>query len=71
MLNPLRKRHLSSLIVTPGIMLLLVLIGRFADAEVTGAMGIVPFLSWAFAAAFGIAATTTLYAARPTNLAGT
>jgi hypothetical protein len=71
MLNPLRKRLLSSLILTPGIMLLLVWIGRFAGAKVAGAMGIVPFLPWAFAAAFGIAATTTLYAAPLTSPAGT
>ena len=70
MLTTARKRLLSALILTPGIMLLLVWIGRFAGAETAAAMGIVPFLLWALVAAFGIAATITLYVAHLTKSAG-
>lgn len=70
MLNTLRKRLLSSLILTPGIMLLLVWIGRFAGAEAAAEMGIASFLLWALGVAFGIAVTTTLYVAYLTKPAG-
>jgi len=65
-----RKRFLSALLLTPGIMLLLVWIGRFAGAEAAAEMGVVPFLLWALGAAFGIAATITLYVAYLTKPAG-
>jgi hypothetical protein len=70
MLTTTRKRLLSALLLTPGIMLLLVWIGRFAGAETAAGMGIVPFLLWALAAAFGIAATITLYIAYVTQPTG-
>lgn len=70
MLTTARKRLISALLLTPGIMLLLVWIGRFAGAEAAAEMGVFPFLLWALGVAFGIAATITLYVAHLTKSAG-
>ena len=63
MLTTIGKRLISAFILTPGIMLLLVWIGRFAGAEEVARIGIVQFLLWAFCVAFGIATMITLYIA--------
>ncbi len=63
MLTTIRARLTASLLLTPAIMLMLVWIGRVAGAEEVARMGIVQFLLWAAGAAFGIAATVTLYIA--------
>lgn len=70
MLNTFRKRLISTLVLTPGIMLLLIWIGRFAGAETLAEMGVLSFLLWALGVAFGIAATITLYVAYLTQSTG-
>lgn len=54
-----RKRLLSALPLTPGMMLLPDWMRRFAGAEAAAEMGTVSFSLWASGVAFGIAATTT------------
>lgn len=61
---PLRKpsqRLFATLILAPGIALLLVWIGRFSGADEIAKMGTGEFLLWTIGTAFTIAATITLY----------
>ena len=62
-LSTLRTRAIATLLLTPGIMLLLVWGGRFSGPEEAAKIGIANFLLWAFGAAFGISAVITLYIA--------
>lgn len=63
MLMKIRSRISSALLLTPAIMLLLIWIARFAGPDETARLGSLPLLLWAFAVAFGMAATITLYVA--------
>ena len=60
-LKTLHSRVIATSLLTPGVMLLLVWIGRFSGSEEIARIGILQFLMWAFGAAFGIAAIVTLY----------
>ncbi len=60
-LKSLRSRITAALLLTPGIMLLLAWIARFAGPEEAARIGTTGFLLWAFGAAFGISAIVTLY----------
>jgi membrane-associated protease RseP (regulator of RpoE activity) len=63
MLKTARTRFLSTLLLTPAIILVLVWIGRFAGADEVARIGIAQFLLWAAGVGFGVAATITLYIA--------
>lgn len=63
MLKTVRNRIFSALLLTPAIVLLLVWIARFAGPDEAARLGTLPLLLWAFAVAFGMAATITLYIA--------
>lgn len=60
-LKSLNSRVIATSLLTPGVMLLLVWIGRFAGSEEIARIGILQYLMWALGAAFGIAAIVTLY----------
>lgn len=63
MLTTIGKRLTSSLLLTPGLVLLLIWIGRFGGADEIVRLGVWQFLLWAAVVGFGIAATITLYIA--------
>lgn len=60
-LNKFRSRATATCLLTPGVMLLLVWIGRFCGTEEVARIGIPQFLLWALGTGFGISAIITLY----------